>query len=139
MKNRFIRVSTAVCLTVVLFCFATIGHAELEYSITKYLTLEDTPRAIVLARDGATAYILCNDQILVYSVNANKVTNRIPLANKFSEIAISPDGMKLFLTGADKKLSVMRVSQIVDISIGNSALIGPVNAPVTLFVFMDYQ
>ena len=68
------------------------------------------------------------------------MTGTIPLKDDFSQIAISPDGVSLFLTKTEgKEISIIQVSQVYDIPVGNSPIIGKAGAPVTLFAFLDYQ
>jgi DNA-binding beta-propeller fold protein YncE len=111
-----------------------------EWEILKNITLEDTPRDIAISKDGSSAFILCSKGIQIYSTRTNTVTGNIPLKDGFSKITISPDGEKLFLTKArGKEISIIRISQVYDIPIGNSPVIGKKGAPVTFFAFLDYQ
>jgi len=121
-------------------CFATDTSAKVEWEILKDITLDDSPRDITISKDGSTAYILCSKSLQIYSIRGNKVTETIPLKDDFSQIAISPDGEKIFLTKATgKQLSIIQISQVYDIGVGKSPVIGKADAPVTVFAFLDYQ
>jgi DNA-binding beta-propeller fold protein YncE len=121
-------------------CLTTGAFAKVEWEILKNITLDDNPRDIAISKDGSTAYILCSKGIQIYSTRANKVTGNIPLKDDFSQIAISPDGVRLFLTKTkEKEISIIQISQVYDIPIGNSPVIGKKGAPVTFFAFLDYQ
>jgi DNA-binding beta-propeller fold protein YncE len=121
-------------------CFTTGTFAKVEWEILKNITLDDNPRDITISRDGSTAYILCTKSLQIYSIKENKVTETIPLKDDFSQITISPDGVRLFLTKTKgKEISIIQISQVYDIPIGNSPVIGKKGAPVTFFAFLDYQ
>ncbi len=123
-----------------LFAFQTAVFAKAELEVIDTLKLKDSPLDIVISRDGATAYILCENNILIYSMEGNKITDSIPLAGKFTEIALSPDNTRLLLTNTkEKQVSIVQVSQIYDMEIGQSPIIGDKDAPLSLFVFFDFQ
>jgi WD40 repeat protein len=132
-------------ITITFFLFLLLGikesvFAKVESKILKNIPLDEAPRDITVSSDGAVAYILCDKNILIYSTQENKVVDTIPLTGEFSQIALSPDGEKLFLTDTKKKqLSIIQVSQVYDIEVGQSPIIGKAGAPVTVFAFLDYQ
>ena len=140
MKNYLFRLVMLFLTIVAALCFTTGTFAKVEWEILKNITLDDNPKDITISRDGSTAYILCSKSVQIYSIRANKVTETIPLKDDFSQIAISPDGEQLFLTKAtDKQLSIIQISQVYDIEIGTSPVIGKADAPVKVFAFLDYQ
>ena len=140
MKNYLLRQVIILFAVAASLCFTTGVFAKVEWEILKNITLDDNPRDITISKDGATAYILCSKSVQIYSTQANKVTGTIPLKDDFSQIAISPDGVKLFLTKTKgKEISIIQISQVYDIPIGNSPVIGKKGAPVTFFAFLDYQ
>jgi len=140
MKNYLFRLVTFFFAIAAMMCFSTGTFAKVEWEILKNITLDDNPRDIALTGDGKTAYILCSESVQIFSTRGNKVTGTIPLKDDFSQIAISPDGEKLFLTKTTgKEISIIQISQVYDIPIGNSPVIGKKGAPVTFFAFLDYQ
>ena len=127
------------CIAVA-FCFSTHALAEVEWNTLNDVDLQETPLDIAVSRDGMTAFILCEKSIKLYSIREGKVTDTIPITASFSQIALSPDGQTLLLTDTkNKQLSVIRVTPIYDIKIGQSPVIGKAGAPVSIFAFMDYQ
>ena len=131
--SLFLAVTFALCLS-------TSVLAKVEWSVVNRIELEDNPLDIAVSRDGTTAYILCEKGLLIYSILQNKVTDTIQLTGRFSQIAISPGGENLLLTDTEKKqVSIIRISQIYDIEMGQSPVIGQVDAPVNVFAFLDYQ
>ena len=140
MEKRVLHPVIYFCALVMVLCFTTAPSAKVEWEILKDITLTDEPRDIAVASDGSTAYILCSKSIQIYSVQQNQVTGNIPLTVDFSQIAIAPSGEQLFLTKtAGKQLSVIQISQVYDIPVGTSPVIGKAGAPVTVFAFLDYQ
>ncbi len=127
------------CIAVVL-CFSANALADVEWNTLNDVDLQETPLDIAVSRDGMTAFILCEKSIKLYSIREGKVTDTIPITASFSQIALSPDGQTLLLTDPkNKQLSVIRVTPVYDIKIGQSPVIGKADAPVSIFAFMDYQ
>jgi DNA-binding beta-propeller fold protein YncE len=135
--SHFFALFIAITLT---FCFSTGVSAKIEWDIINTITLENRPLDIAISSDGTIAYILCKKNILLFSTKENKIIDTLPVTDKFSQIALSPDGEKLFLTHTTKKhLSIIQLTQIYEIEVGQSPIIGKVDAPVSVFVFLDYQ
>ena len=140
MKNYLFRLVIFFFAIAATMCFSTGTFAKVEWEILKNITLDDNPRDIALTGDGKTAYILCSKSVQIYSTQESKVTGTMPLKDDFSKIAISPDGGQLYLTKAkEKQVTIIQISQIYDIAIDNSPIIGKVDAPVKVFAFLDYQ
>ena len=126
-------------ILIVLF-WSAHGYSKIEWNISNKISLEDTPLDISIAKDGLTTYILCEKKILVYSVREKKVTDTIPLTDRFSQIALSPDGERLLLTNPKKnQVTIIQVTPIHDIGIGQSPVIGNADAPVSIFAFLDFE
>ena len=140
MKNHLLHPTIVILAFALVLCFTTGTSAKVEWEILKDITLSDEPRDVAVAPDGSTAYILCGKSIQIFSVSQNKVTGNIPLTGDFSQIAVAPSREQLFLTNAaGKQLSVIQISQVYDIPVGTSPVIGKADAPVTVFAFLDYQ
>ena len=138
-KKKSHYISFLIAVTFVA-CLSTSVLAEIEWSIVDHIALEDSPLDIAVSRDGETVYILCEKNILIYSARQNKVTDTIPLTGKFSQIALAPEEGILLLTDArEKQVSIIQVSQVYDIEIGRSPIIGKTDARVNVFAFVDYQ
>ena len=140
MKKHVFRPAVLFCALAIVLSLTTALSAKVEWEILKDITLTDDPRDIAIASDGSTAYILCSKSVQIYSTGEKKVTGSIPLEGDFSQIAVAPSGEQLFLTKtAGKQLSVIKVSQVYEIPVGTSPVIGKAGAPVTIFAFLDYQ
>jgi len=138
-KHLYNRATLCVAFAMVL-CFSTLALAGVEWNTLNDVDLQETPLDIAVSRDGMTAFILCEKSIKLYSIREGKVTDTIPITASFSQIALSPDGQTLLLTDTkNKQLSVIRVTPVYDMKIGQSPVMGKADAPVSIFAFMDYQ
>ena len=115
-------------------------EAKIQVDPPKDIQLEDTPKDIILSRDGSTAFILGQKSIMIYSVPEAKVTDSIPLTKAYSQLALSPDESTFYLTSQDSpQVAVIQFAFINNIAVGKSPVIGNAKAPVTLAAFLDYQ
>ncbi len=118
----------------------TSVYAGFEWSISKNISLDDTPRDVAVTLDGGTLYVLCDKSIQIVSMHEQNVKGSIPLQSSFSQIVVSPGGQELIVTDTDKKLvSIIEISQFYDIPAGTSPIIGHEKAPVIMTAFLDYQ
>ncbi|MCX8042764.1 MAG: thioredoxin domain-containing protein [Desulfobacterota bacterium] len=141
MQERYSVVTLyVVCCLSVLACSLPYAHAEVQWSILGTLQLDDTPKDIMLSRDGATAYVLTERSILLVSLQEKKVVEQIPLSESFQHIALSADESVLYLTQQNsRQITMLQVSRIYDIDIGKSPVIGNPKAPVSVVAFLDFQ
>lgn len=146
MKNYFFKRST-VFFIIIIICsiccfsgFTKSAYAKIEWNIITKLKLDDAPKDMALSVDNTTAYILGTKGILIYSVSENKITDTIPITGNYSEIALSSDGEKLFVTDPEsKELSIIEISEVYDIPVEQSPVIGKSDAPVSVVAFLDFQ
>ncbi len=116
------------------------AFAKIEWEMEKGISINEKPIDVAVSKDGLSTYILCSDKILLYSTRSKKITESIPIEGKYSGIELTPNGEKLLLTDTEnKQISIISILKIYDIKIGQSPIIGNKDAPVNLFVFMDYQ
>ena len=140
MKKLMFRRTALFFAVIALLCFAGTVSAKAEWETLKNISLADTPKDIAVSKDGATAYVLCEQSIQVVSTQSGKTTSSVPVNENFTKIALSADGETVYLTDSkNKQVTVMQFSQIYDIEIGNSAVIGKKDAKVNVVAFLDYQ
>ncbi len=140
MKKPAFSVILGIAVAAGLLITALTVCAEIETAVLKKVDLKDSPKDITISRDGTTAYILGKKNILVYDLRAGDVTDRIPVSEPFSQVAVSPDGESLLLTdAAGQSLTVMEISPVFDIPAGASPVLGSEKAPVTVTAFLDIQ
>ncbi len=120
--------------------FSNFVLANVEWTTLKNIDLQDNPRDIAISKDGSIAFILCEKSIKLFSPSKRKVTDTMPITGSFSQIALSPDGETLLLTDTkNQQISMIQVTPVYDIEIGDSPIIGKKDAQVTVFAFIDYQ
>jgi len=119
---------------------AVPARAEVQWSRLGAIQLDDTPKDITLSRDGTTAYVLTERSILLVSLMENKVSDKIPLTEQFERIALSADESSVLLTSAQsREITMLQITQVYDIPIGKSPIIGNPKAPVSVVAFLDFQ
>lgn len=145
MKNYFSSRNIIAFISIICFlCFFSgfkkTANAKIEWSIMAKVKLDDVPKDMAISSDNATVYILGTKNILIYSIPENKITDTIPITKNYSQIVLSNDGEKLFVTDPESKdLSIIQVSEIYDIPVDQSPVIGKSDAPVRVVAFLDFQ
>ena len=115
-------------------------YAEIDTTLIKQTNLDVEPLDIAASVDGKTIYVLARGEILVYSVDKGKVSNRIPIDKGFDKLTYAAKDNVLILTSSSSKtLKIIQVDFIYNIALDGLPFKGPANAPVTIAVFDDYQ
>ncbi|MCP4690620.1 MAG: hypothetical protein GY859_21385 [Desulfobacterales bacterium] len=140
MRGNLSRFSISAIVIAAVLCLSPFAHAKVEWDIVKNIPLQDNPLDLTLSRDGANTYILCEKSIVIYSAQDQRITDVIPVEAGFTRIALSPDGQYIYLTDpGNKMVSVIQLSEVFDMKIGKSPVIGNPDAPVSIFAFFDFQ
>ncbi|UCF57973.1 MAG: hypothetical protein JSW15_05865 [Deltaproteobacteria bacterium] len=114
--------------------------ADMELTVKKQLNLEVSPLDISTSVDGRWIFILARGEILVYSVPAAKVVNRVPVDKAFDTLTHSPASNTLVLgSRSGKTLKIIQLELIHRIDISGLPFKGPENSLITIAVFGDYQ
>ena len=117
-----------------------IVHSEIEWTIVKQINFESSPVDVAASEDGELIFVLTVNEIVLYSSSKNMIEKRIPVDKEFDRITYSGKNNTIVLTGSvSKTLRLIRLDQIYNIDISGLPFKGPVNAPVTIAVFEDYQ
>ncbi len=128
---------------VVLICWVLVPqliHAEIDTTLIKQTNLDVQPLDIAAAIDGKTIYILARGEILIYSLDEGKVSNKIPVDKDFDKLSYAPRNNILILTStSSRKLKIIKVDFKYKIAVDGLPFKGPANAAVTMAVFEDYQ
>jgi protein-disulfide isomerase len=136
---------TPLFISLIVLIFLSVNYspgafAGIEWDIQKTLTLDDTPLDVAYSLYGAKAYVLCKKNLLIYDLESGKLTDKIPLETEFSKIAVTPNQDLVYLTDVEgKKISVLSISNVYTIEIGQSPIIGAKDAKVHIVAFLDYQ
>ncbi len=140
MRENLWRFSISAIVIAVVLCISPYAQAKVEWDIVHNIQLEDTPVDIAMSRDGATTYILCEKTIVIYSGREQRVTETLNVEGGFTQLALSPDEQFLFLTDpGNKRVSIVQLSEVFQLEIGKSPVIGKADAPINIFVFFDFQ
>lgn len=120
--------------------FSGTSYSAIEWDLEKSLDVGKTPQGIAISPDGKYTYVLTEGgTVLIYSA-AGSVIDTINTGKSITDIEISKDGSKLFLTNqAQKSIEVINISFIHDINTVGSPFKGPAFAPVSIVVFNDFQ
>lgn len=134
-----------IVLVLVLFfgagwTFPQIVQAAMEWKIIQDLDLKTTPLDITSSADGLWLFILTPGEILVFSAQEGRITERVPVDPGFDRITSFPRGNVLAVTSSTKKgLQVIYLETVYMIDVTGLPFKGPQGAPVTIAVFTDYQ
>jgi YVTN family beta-propeller protein len=121
----------AVSETGVLYA-ALIGTSDLargelaSMSFTSTVTVGLTPPHVVIAPSGTTAYatLQTGKGLAVVDVPTNTLTTTIPLASDGFNLAVAPDGLRVYVTTADGTLYVVDPATngiVTTLSVGEAA------------------
>ena len=136
---------TTLFISLIVLIFLSVNYAPgafagIEWDIQKTLTLDDTPLDVAYSIYGAKAYVLCKKSLLIYDLESGKLSDKIPLEAEFSKIAVTPNQDLVYLTDvAGKKISVLSISNVYTLDIGQSPIMGDKDAKVHIVAFLDYQ
>ena len=117
-----------------------ILHADMEWKVLKNINLKATPLDIALSADGQYLFILTPGEVVVFSTQEAKISDRIPVGKEFDRISTFPMINALTITSSKKKsLQIINFEAIYKIDLTGSPFKGPQEAPVIVAVFTDYQ
>jgi protein-disulfide isomerase len=119
------------------------SHAEVEMTVARTLSLEETPVDTALSASGKYIFVLTDKgKVLVYTPDG-KLNDTIPVDKSIDSIKPGPPGSReeiLFLVSSKKKTVQLAVLEFVqDINIAGSPFKGAADAPVTIVLFTDFQ
>jgi len=114
--------------------------AEIDLTLIKQTNLDVQPLDVATSADGKMIYLLARGEILVYSIDEDKVSNRIPIDKDFDKMTYAATNNSLILTSSSSKtLKIIQVDFIYNIALDGLPFKGPADAAVTIAVFDDYQ
>jgi len=115
-------------------------YAEIDLTLIKQTNLDVQPLDIAASADGKMIFVLARGEILIYSIEEGKVSNRIPIDKDFDKLTYAAKDNVLILTSSSSKtLKIIQVDFINNIALEGLPFKGPSDAPVTIAVFDDYQ
>ena len=145
------KISKIHVLSLAFFCMATTSTSALTATFegqnehVEWKAVQSWPTGnrtldMVHSLDGKYIFIL-NDkqQVQVYN-RQGQLQGSIPVSKGVSAIDIAPQGEMLYLIDNDNNsFTAVSISFVVNIDTADSPFKGPVNAPVTIAVFTDFE
>ena len=133
-------VSCVIAGPLFIFMCASPVRAEVETQQLRTLQLSVAPLDTAVSADGKLIFVLTKKmQVEIYTADG-RYKDSLKLTDQADRIAVSPLGDAIFLTDTvSKKVRVIKVSFIQDIDVKGSPFKGPVDAPVVIALFSDYQ
>jgi hypothetical protein len=135
------RESVILVLAVMLILVTSAGvMAEVQWDVVKSLSLDSVPRDVTVTLDGQTLYILTDKgDILVYGSDGI-LKDTINIGPHADSLKIGQDGNVLYVVSREKKtIDTVQLDFIRHINTDGSPFQGPVDAPVVIAVFSDFQ
>ncbi len=118
------------------------SHAEVEMTVARTLSLEETPVDTALSAGGKYIFVLTDKgKVLVYTPDG-KLNDTIPVDKSIDSIKAGPPAREeiLLLVSSKKKTVQLAVLEFVqEINIAGSPFKGAADAPVTIVLFTDFQ
>jgi protein-disulfide isomerase len=116
------------------------SHAEVEMTVARTLTLEETPVDTALSAGGKYIFVLTDKaKVLVYTPDG-KLSDTIPVDKSIDSIKAGPREEILLLVSSKKKTVQVAVLEFVqEINVTGSPFRGTADAPVIIALFTDFQ
>ena len=135
-----IRSSIYLLIPLIVLTSFTPSDAQLEWTVVKTLNIEKIPLDVAVSFNGRWIFVLTDQgEILIYSANG-KLSYTISVDRSIDEVEIGPREDILFLSSRGKKtVQVLLLEFIQNIDVSGSPFKGPIDAPVVIVVFSDFQ
>jgi len=119
---------------------ASSGHAEVEMTIARTLTLQETPVDSALSAGGKYIFVLTDKgKVLVYTPDG-RLHDTLPVDKSVDSIKAGPRPEILILVSSKKKTVQVAVLEFLqEINVAGSPVKGAAHAPVSIVLFTDFQ
>jgi protein-disulfide isomerase len=131
-------------LILILFISVTVsasaGLADVDSRILAKLNLQAAPLDMSISRDGRWLYLLTDPgDLLVYS-SEGRYNGKIEVGGGFDQIEAGAKVDQIYLMNRkEKSIQVVEVTYTYDIDTSQSPFKGPVDAPVVIVEYTDFQ
>ena len=134
-KSRIYLLAPLIVLT-----FFAPSNALVEWDVVKTLKIEKTPLDVEISRNGRWIFVLTDQgEILVYSATG-ELNSTISVERSADDIEVGPREDILLLTSRENRtIQVLVLDFVQNIDVSGSPFKGPVDAPVVIVVFSDFQ
>ena len=116
------------------------SYGEVEMTIARTLTLEETPVDSALSAGGKYIFVLTDKgKVLVYNPDG-KLNDTITVDKSVDSIKAGPrEEILLLVSSKNKTVQVAVLEFVQEINIAGSPFKGAADAPVTIAIFTDFQ
>ncbi len=116
------------------------GMADVDWKIKSRLQIDEPPIDMKLSRDGQWFYLLtAPGNLLIYS-SQGIFNGKIEVGQGFDHIEAGPTDEEIYLSSRkEKSVQVIEVSYTQDIDTSQSPYKGPVDAPIVIVEYTDFQ
>lgn len=134
------RVSNFMVVIIACFGLTMPVLAKTDWQVRQKFQLEQAPVDMLVSAKNKWIYILTNDgQIVIYSARG-QLKDTINVGPDIDQIKAGPrEDMLYLLSRESKTVQVITIEFTEEISTQGSPIKGPVDAPVTVAVFSDFQ
>jgi len=139
MISTFAKFSLAAVFFTVLTAASWV-FAAVEINLQKTLTTDGVPVDVAVSQDGNLTFVLTDDgNVLIYNQVGN-LTDTFEIGPHIDQIEIGPRGERLFAASRQNKtVEIINLDFIHEINTLGSPSKGPLEAPVVIAVFSDFQ
>jgi protein-disulfide isomerase len=112
--------------------------AAMQVEGTQSVRLTKTALDVATTADGSKVFVLLKGGEVQMLAPSGELLERFSVAADAEQLAISPEGDRLYLT-VGQELRLVELAALHDLPALNSPVKGSVDAPVTMTVFSDFQ
>ncbi len=114
--------------------------AAVEINVQKTLKTDGVPVDVVVSQDGNLTFVLTDiGNVLIYDQIGN-LTDTVKIGPHIDQIEIGPRGERLFAASRQNKtVEIITLDFIYEINTLGSPSKGPLEAPIVIAVFSDFQ
>ena len=134
------RISNFMVIIIACFGLTMPVLAKTDWQVRQKFQLDQAPVDMLVSSDNKWIYILTSDgQIVIYSARG-QLKDTINVGPDIDQIKAGPrEDMLYLLSRESKTVQVITIEFTEEISTQGSPIKGPVDAPVTVAVFSDFQ
>ncbi len=122
------------------FCLATGALAAVDWEVRKKLVTDQEPLDTAMSADGKLFFVLTSGgKVHIYTSNG-VAKETLEIGGSIDKIDVSKSGDVLYLTDSSKKsIQIVEFDFVLDVDIEGAPFRGPVDAPVVITLFTDFQ
>jgi hypothetical protein len=129
-------------MVIIIMCFGLTmpALAKTDWQVRQKIQLEQAPIDMLVSSNNKWIYILTSDgQIVIYSTRG-QLRDTISVGPDIDQIKSGPrEDMLFLLSRENKSVQIITIDFTEEINIGGSPAKGPLDAPVAVAVFSDFQ